>query len=129
MLFIGDCLVTWLSKKQNSISLFVVEVKYIVVRIYCKQLLWMKQMLKDYGIEQGTMSIHYDNSIALNISKNHVIHSCTKHIEICHHFIKDIVEEKVVSLEFVPTKHQLVDILTKPLNFLRFEYLMKSLGI
>ena len=86
-------------------------------------------MLKDYGIEQGTMSIHYDNSIALNISKNHVIHSCTKHIEICHHFIKDLVEEKVVSLEFVPTKHQLVDILTKPLNFLRFEYLMKSLGI
>ena len=86
-------------------------------------------MLKDYGIEQGTMSIHYDNSIALNISKNHVIHSCTKHIEICHHFIKDLVEEKVVSLEFIPTKHQFVDILTKPLNFLRFEYLMKSLGI
>ena len=93
------------------------------------QLLWMKQMLKDYGIEQGTMCIHYDNSSAINISKNPILHSYTKHIEICNHFIRDFVEEKVVSLEFVPTEHQLKNILTKPLDFLRFEYLRKSLCI
>ena len=76
-------------------------------------------MLKDYGINQGTMNILCDNSSAINISKNHVLHSRTKHIEICHHFIKDLVEEKVVSLEFIPTENQLADILTKPLDFLR----------
>ena len=93
------------------------------------KLMWMKQMLKDYGIEQKTMNIHCDNSNALNISKNPILHSCTKHIEICHHFIRGFVEENVVSLEFVFTKLQLADIFIKPLHFLRFEFFRKSLGI
>ena len=93
------------------------------------QLLWMVQMLKDYGIEQETMNIHCDNSSAINISKIPIIHSYTKHIEIHHHFIRDLVEEKFVSLEFVPTILQLADILTKPLDSLRFKYLRKSLSI
>ena len=67
----------------------------------------MKQMLKDYGIEQETTNIHSDNSNAINISNNHVLHSNTKHIEIHHHFIRDFIEENIVSLEFVPTEHQL----------------------
>ena len=64
-------------------------------------------MLKDYRIEQETISIHYDNSSVINISKNLVLYSRTKHIEIRHHFIKGIIEEKVVSLEFVPMEYQL----------------------
>ena len=93
-----------LSKKQNSISLSTAEAEYIATRSYT-QLLWMKQMLKDYGIEQGTINGHYDNSSAINISKNPILPSHTKHIEIPHHFIKDLIEEKVVSLVFVPTEH------------------------
>ena len=92
--FISVCFVAWLSMKQNSISLSTVETEYIVVENCCMQLLWMKQMLKDYGIEQGTMSIHCDNSSVINISKNPIFHSHTKHIEIHHHFIRDLVEAK-----------------------------------
>ena len=128
-IFISDCLVAQLSKKQNSIALSIVEAEYIVVGSYCMQLPWIKQMLTNYGIEQRTLSIHCDNSSVINISKNLVLYSRTKHIEIRHHFIKGIIEEKVVSLEFVPIEHQLEDILTKPLDFLRFKYLRKSLGI
>ena len=53
-------------------------------------------MLKDYGIEQMTMNIHCDNFNAINISKkkkNPILHSHTKHIEIHHHFIRDLIEE------------------------------------
>ena len=89
----------------------------------------MKQTLKDYEIEQGTMNIHCGNFSMPNISKNHFLHSPTKHIEICHHFIRDLIEEKIVSREFVPNEHQLEDILTKPLDSLMFEFLRKSLGI
>ena len=69
------------------------------------QLLWIRKMLKDYGIEQDTMWKPYDNSNAINISKNPILHSRTKHMEIRHHFIRDLVEENIISLEFVPTKH------------------------
>ena len=75
------------------------------------------------------MNIHYDNSSVINISKNLVLYSRTKHIEILHHFIRDLVEEKVVSLDFIPIEHQLANIPTKPLDSLRFKFLRKSLGI
>ena len=59
-------------------------------------------MLKDYGIDQGTMVVFCDNTSAINISKNPIFHSRTKHIDIRHHFIRDLVEDKIVSLEYVP---------------------------
>ncbi|CAL2236821.1 unnamed protein product [Prunus armeniaca] len=48
--YIGYNLVSWFSKKQNCVSLSTAEAKYIIVGSYCTQLLWMKQMLNDYGI-------------------------------------------------------------------------------
>lgn len=75
------------------------------------------------GMVKNTMSIMCDNSSVINISKNHVLHSQTKHIEIRYHFIRDLVEDKIDSLDHVCTKHQLDDILTKPLDSIRFEFL------
>ena len=49
--FMGDCLVSWLSKKKSSISLSIVEAEYIVVANCCTQILWMKEALKDVNIE------------------------------------------------------------------------------
>ena len=86
-------------------------------------------MLKDYGIDQGTMVVFCDNTSAINISKNPIFHSRTKQIDIRHHFIRDLVEDKIVSLEYVPIESQIVDILTKPLDVSRFESLKKSIGL
>ena len=127
--YIGNCLVAWMSKKQNSISLSIAETEYIVVVSCCSQLLWIKQMLKDYGIDQGTMVVFYDNTSAIYISKNSVFHSITKHIDIRHHIICNLVENKIVSLEYVPIEGQIVDILTKALNVPRFESLGRSIGL
>ena len=127
--YIGNCLVAWMSKKQNSVSLSTAEAEYIAAGSCCSQLLWIKKMLRDYGIDQGTMVVFCDNTSAINISKNPVLHSRTKHIDIRHHFIRDLVEDKVVSLEYVPTEGQIADILTKPLDVSRFESLRKSIGL
>ena len=86
-------------------------------------------MLKDYGIDQGTMVVFCDNTSAINISKNPIFHSRTKQIDIRHHFIRDLVEDKIVSLEYVPIESQIVDILTKPLDVSRFESLRRSIGL
>ncbi|BFG37724.1 hypothetical protein CerSpe_239980 [Prunus speciosa] len=127
--YIGNNLVSWFSKKQNCVSLSTAEAEYIAAGSCCIQLLWMKQMLNDYGIRQGKMVSYCDNMSAINISKNPVQHSRTKHIDIRHHFIRELVEENVLSLEFITTEKQLADIFTKPLDNLRFETLRQSLGI
>jgi predicted amino acid racemase len=75
------------------------------------------------------MIINYDNTSAINISKNLVQHSHTKHIDIRHHFIRDLVQSQVLSLSFIPIDNQLVDILTKPLDGSRFESFRKAIGV
>jgi len=105
------------------------EVEYIAAGSSCSQLVWMKQLLKEYNVEQNVLTSYCDNLSAINISKNHIQHSRTKHIDIRHNFIRDLVEEKVVTLEHVDTKEQLADIFTKALNAKQFENLRGKLGI
>ena len=122
-------LVAWMSKKKNSMSLSTAEAEYIAAGSCCSQLLWMKKVLTDYGISQDTMVVYCDNSSAIDISKNHVQHSKTKHIEIRYHFIRDLVERKIVCLEYIPTERQNADIFTKPLDKSKFESLRQVIGV
>ncbi|XP_051137542.1 uncharacterized mitochondrial protein AtMg00810-like [Andrographis paniculata] len=68
--YIGDNIVNWCSKKQNSISLSTAEAEYIAAGSCCAQLLWIRQMLHDYGIGQDSLTLFCDNTSAINISKN-----------------------------------------------------------
>eukprot|EP00253_Pinus_taeda_P030188 PITA_30188 len=128
--FMGSRLVSWFSKKQSSIALSTAEAEYVVVASCCTQLLWMMHTLEDF---QNTctppISILCDNTSAIIISKNPVMHSKTKHIQIKYHFLREQVIEQKVKLEYVPSKEQVVDILTKPLPKETFEYLRKNLGV
>jgi hypothetical protein len=127
--YVGNNLIAWMSKKQASISLSTAEAEYIVAGSCCTQLLWMKTLLGNYRFSRDTMVINCDNISAINISKNPVQHSRTKHINITHHFLCDLVESEVVSLSFIPTENQLADIFTKPLDGNRFESLRKAIGV
>lgn len=127
--YVGNNMVAWHSKKQNSVSLSTAEAEYIAAGSCCTQLLWMKQMMCDYGLKQGMLTVFCDNMSAISISKNPVQHSRTKHIDIRHHFIRDLVEDKILALEFISTEHQLADLFTKPLDQIRFEHLRRSIGI
>ena len=71
----------------------------------------------------------FDDAYAVDRLKNHLLHFRSKHIDIRHHFICDLVENKVVFLEYVPIEGQNADILTKPLDVSRFESLRKSIGL
>ena len=127
--FIGSALVSWHSKKQNSVALSTAEAEYISAGSCCAQILWMKQQLSDYGIILDRIPIKCDNTSAINLSKNPVQHSRTKHIEIRHHFLRDHVLKGDCVLEFVDTKNQLADIFTKPLPKETFFSIRRELGL
>ena len=127
--YVGNNLVSWMSKKQNSISLSTAEAEYIAASSYCTQLLWMQKLLYDYGICQEHLTIYCDNTSAINISKNPVQHARTKHREIRHHFIRKLVEDGTFTLEFIHTDDQKANLFTKPLDSKCFEFLRQNIGV
>ncbi|KAG8645680.1 hypothetical protein MANES_10G083250v8 [Manihot esculenta] len=114
--FLDHALVFWFSKKQTSVTLSTTKVEYIVAGSCVAQILWMKQQLNDYDIKVYHVPIKCDNTSAINLTKNLVQHSRTRHIEIRYHFIRDHVQNYDIDLEFVLTEKQLTDIFTKPLS-------------
>ena len=81
---------------------------------YCSQLLWMKHQMVDYNISFLDIPLYCNNVSAINVTKNLVLHSKTKHIEIRHHFIHEHVQKGYIEVKFVRFEEQLRDILTKP---------------
>ena len=77
----------------------------------------------------GTVPLRCDNTSAINISKNPVHHSRTKHIEIRHHFLRDHVEKGSIEMEHCRTEEQVADIFTKALDRQPFEHLRMLLGM
>ena len=87
----------------------------------------MQKLLSNYGIHEEHLTIYCDNTSAINISN--VQHSRTKHIEIRHHFIRELVDDGTLTLEFIDTDDQKVDLFTKPLDSKRFEFLRQNIGV
>ena len=128
--YLGGCLVSWWRKKKTSISLSIAEAEYIAAASCCTQVHWMKQNFQDPQVHfSKPIPIFCDNTSAISISKNPVMHSKTKPIPIKYHFVREQVAENNIKLEYVGTKEQIDDIFTKTLPREAFEYLRQKLRI
>ncbi|KAL0552084.1 hypothetical protein IC582_011180 [Cucumis melo] len=127
--FLGNNLVSWFSKKQNCVSLSTTEAEYIAAGIEYTQMRWMKNMLNEYEIIKDVMTLYCDNMSAIDILKNPGQHSRTEHIDIWHHFIRELIENKVITLQHIRLNSRLADIFTKPLDATMFEHIRACLGV
>ena len=91
--------------KDKQIVMSIAEAKYISAASCCTQLLWMKHQLEDYQINANSILIYCDNTAASCLSKNPILHSRAKHIEIKHHFIIDYVQKGILDIHFIDTEH------------------------
>ena len=110
-------------------ALSTAEAEYVAAASCCAQLLWIKQQLKDFGIETCCIPILCDNTSAMNMAKNPVQHKCTKHIDVRHHFLRDNVEKGNIVMEFCKTENQVADIFTKALGRESFQKNRLELGL
>jgi hypothetical protein len=127
--FLGRSLVSWASKKQNSVALSTAEAEYIVAGHCCAQLLWMRQTLRDYGYKLRKVPFLCDNESAIRMADNPVEHSHTKHIDIRYHFLRVHQERGDITIAYVSTHNQLADIFTKPLDEKTFSKLRNELNV
>ncbi|GJW09574.1 copia protein [Tanacetum coccineum] len=127
--FMGCCLTSWFSTKQTALAISTTEAEYVSAEKACEQALWIKQALIDYGVRLDDIPIMCDNKGAIDLSKNPIQHSRTKHIEIRHHFLRDNIQKGNISIEKVSSEDNIADILTKPLKRDPFNYLRLGLGM
>nr|GFC32073.1 retrovirus-related Pol polyprotein from transposon TNT 1-94 [Tanacetum cinerariifolium] len=127
--FLGERLISWSSKRQNSAAISSTEAEYIALSGCCAQILWMRSQLSDHGLVFNKIPMYCDNKSDIALCCNKVQHSRSKHIDIRYHFIKEQVEQGVIELYFINTEYQLADLFIKALGRDRIEFLTNNLGM
>ena len=118
---LGSGPISWSSKKQSIVSLSSTEAEYIGSSKASQEALWLRQLLEELHHHQESPSIIFcDNQSTIKIAKNPVYHARSKHIEVHHHFVRDLIESQEVELQFCGTEDQLADIFTKALSIVKF---------
>nr|GEV42810.1 copia protein [Tanacetum cinerariifolium] len=125
----GTGITSWFSKKQTTLAISTTEAEYVSAEKACQQALWMKQPLIDYDVRLDDVPIMCDNKGAIDLSKNPMQHSRTKHIEIRHDFLRDNVQKGHISIEKVPLFKHVVSVFPKLAidNYLSFDHVMHPL--
>ncbi|CAA0813897.1 cysteine-rich RLK (RECEPTOR-like protein kinase) 8 [Striga hermonthica] len=95
----GGTAVSWISKLQKIVTLSTTEAEYVAVTEAAKELVWLQNFLNELGRPQEDLALYSDSQSAIHLAKNPAFHSRTKHIEVKYHFIRQLLEKKMLQLK------------------------------
>ena len=120
----------WSSKRQNCVALSTAEAEFVAACECVKNVQYLRNMLNEMKISvPRAIDVFEDNQGAIAMINNPTSHSRAKHIDIKYHFIRDLVNLKLIKLQYISSKDQLADILTKPLDSTIFNHLKSLLKL
>ena len=119
VILFGGAPIAWRSVKQKSVALSTVEAEYVALATVLRQLIWLMRLMKTIGILHEEVKVYEDNRGCIKLSKNPVLKERTKHIDISFHFVREMVEDKKVIVEYCPTNEMLADVFTKSSSGIR----------
>lgn len=130
VLLLGNSPIRWKSKKQPTIARSSSEAEYRAIANAASEVTWVVRLLQEFGLSDlKPVTLHCDNISAIHIAKNPVFHERTKHIDLDCHFTREKILEGLLQLTYLPTKNQLVVVLTKILPFVHFKHLLSKLEV
>ena len=110
--FVGG-VVSWQSRLQKCVALSTTEAEYIAANEAGKEMLWLKRFLQELGLKQDVYVVNCDSQSVIDMSKNSMYHSCSKHSEVRYHWLRLVVEQQSFELEKIHTDENPADMLTK----------------
>lgn len=112
-------------------ALFTTEAEYVAMGGCVAQLLctFLWQTRKDYKLHYKKVQVLIDNISSINLTKNHVHHSMTEHIEVKDHFVREHIANSDLKFKYVESKSNIADIFTNPLIETEFSTLKRRLGL
>lgn len=126
---------SWSSKKQRSVSTSSCESEYIALAACVKQGQWIAQILRDLGYAKyigknpNLVQMFGDNQGAIALTENAHLNDRSKHVDICYHYIRDLVENGRCKVDYIPTDDMVADGMTKPLQKVKFERFKEQMGL
>ena len=114
---LANSAISWEAKKQCSVALSSTEAEYMSLSQATKEAIHLKRFLQEINLSKcDYIEIYNDNQGAQKLAKNPIFHSRTKHIDIRHHFIRDVLKEGIIKLRYMPTADMIADVFTKALS-------------
>ena len=121
---INGSTVSWASKKQQTVALSTCEAEYVSAGAAAQEIKWLRTLLEEMGHKQlDATPLLCDNQAAIALAKNDVLHSRVKHIDLRHHFIRELLANSTLRIHWVASAEQQADLLTKALSREIFERL------
>jgi hypothetical protein len=97
-------MISWSSRKQGSIAQSTAEGEYIATSFASREVMWLGKLLSYlFSVELEPTVIHCDNQSCIKLSVNHVFHDRLKHIEIRYHYVRNMVQKTILSIQYVLT--------------------------
>ena len=123
--------ITWSSKLQRTVSTSTTEAEYLALLYNAKEAFWNAGLLKQVGYTDKIecLKIYSDNKAAIALTKNQNFHAKTKHIDVAAHYVRELVDDGRISIDYINTKFQLADCLTKCLGRQQYLNLYRLMGI
>ena len=113
ILFFNGSPIIWNSKRQHTVALSSAEAEYMAMSDTAKEILWCLRLVQELNLKvRLPIELLSDSMSAIAISKNDGNHQRTKHIDIRHHFVRELAKNGTIKITWVPTKNQVADILT-----------------
>ena len=129
-IFIGDALVSWKSKKQQTVSRSSAKSEYRAMASTCYEVTWLFSLLKDlHVLHPQPVALFCDSKAVIYIVANLVYHECTKDIEIDCHLVREKIQQGVIHTLHVSSSVNLADIFTKPIGSAQFSALLSKMNI
>lgn len=126
---LGGGPVSWESKKQPTTALSSAESEYMALASATKEACYLRRFIFEITGKHTSVNLASDSQSAINLVRNPIHHSRTKHIDTRYHFIREKVSSNVVTLEYVKSSDMPADVLTKPLGPIVHKRCTISLGL
>ena len=132
MFTLGIAIVSWKSSKQTVIARSTMESEFMALDKCGEEAEWLRHFLEDiprWPKPVPPICIHCDSQSAIGIAQNSMYNGKSRHIRCRHNTIKQQLSTEVISVDFVKSKDNIVDLLTKGLNRELIEKSSKGMGL